>query len=300
MGKVIDETGNKYGRLTVLYRVKNDKKNQAVWHCKCECGKECDVTGVHLRSGKTKSCGCLQKESVIELNKTKRKQEIKKGDRFGFLTILDEPLIGKFFCQCDCGNQVLLKRSDLIMGNNTRCGFQCSIPKKAHNFIDETGNRYGKLTVIKRAENKLNRSEAYWECLCDCGNTVIVVGTSLRSGNTQSCGCIKSKGERKIENILIEHNINFQREYSFENLYINNGLAKFDFAIFDNDNNLLKLVEYQGIQHFNNSDFGKLQRENSDPKKREYCQKNNIPLIEIPYTDYDKLDWEYLKEKCNL
>ena len=57
---------------------------------------------------------------------------------------------------------------------------------------------------------------------------------------------------------------------------------------------------YKCVATSYNSDFGKLQRENSDPKKREYCQKNNIPLIEIPYTDYDKLDWEYLKEKCNL
>jgi hypothetical protein len=34
--------------------------------------------------------------------------------------------------------------------------------------------------------------------------------------------------------------------------------------------------------------------------KKEYCQKHNINLIEIPYTDYDKLNWEYLKNKLSL
>ena len=49
----VDETGNKYGFLTVMYR--------AMWHCKCDCGNECDVLGASLRNGNTKSCGCYQK-----------------------------------------------------------------------------------------------------------------------------------------------------------------------------------------------------------------------------------------------
>ena len=49
--------------------------------------------------------------------------------------------------------------------------------------IDEIGNRYGHLTVIKRVENN-SGGQARWECLCDCGNKTIVTGTHLRSGNT--------------------------------------------------------------------------------------------------------------------
>jgi|GEM_PF-4947761 len=55
--------------------------------------------------------------------------------------------------------------------------------------IDETGNRYGKLTVIKRAHPKGHRSGAYWLCECVCGGRVIVQGGNLRAGNTTSCGC---------------------------------------------------------------------------------------------------------------
>lgn len=59
-------TGQKFGKLTVLYRTDDyiDKNGQhrTMWHCLCECGKEKDIRGTNLTSGSTKSCGCLQKE----------------------------------------------------------------------------------------------------------------------------------------------------------------------------------------------------------------------------------------------
>ena len=55
-------------------------------------------------------------------------------------------------------------------------------------LIDLTGVRFGKLLVIKRAENT-NDNRAKWECLCDCGNTKIIRMTSLKAG-TKSCGCL--------------------------------------------------------------------------------------------------------------
>ena len=55
--------------------------------------------------------------------------------------------------------------------------------------IDETGNRYGKLTVIKRVHPNGHHSGAYWLCECDCGGRIVALGGNLRSGNTTSCGC---------------------------------------------------------------------------------------------------------------
>jgi hypothetical protein len=52
------------------------------------------------------------------------------------------------------------------------------------------GQKFGRLTVTEFAYSKINR---YWKCVCDCGNTVIVNGQSLRSGKTRSCGCISNK-----------------------------------------------------------------------------------------------------------
>jgi hypothetical protein len=58
MKRYKDEIGKKYGKLTVIS--KYDRQNRIIrWLCKCDCGNECIVSGVSLRSGNTKSCGCL-------------------------------------------------------------------------------------------------------------------------------------------------------------------------------------------------------------------------------------------------
>lgn len=56
-----DETGNQYGRLTVIEFI-GVIKGKSTWKCKCACGNECTVTANKLRMGSTKSCGCLQRE----------------------------------------------------------------------------------------------------------------------------------------------------------------------------------------------------------------------------------------------
>ena len=75
MGQVIDLTGQKFGRLLVIERVYpsdgenySKEKCRATWKCRCDCGKETIVTGKHLRSGNTKSCGCIHKEILEKRN----------------------------------------------------------------------------------------------------------------------------------------------------------------------------------------------------------------------------------------
>lgn len=58
-------------------------------------------------------------------------------------------------------------------------------------MIDETGNRYGRLLVKKRAYSNNNRAK--WECICDCGNITIAEGVMLRSKKIRSCGCLKDE-----------------------------------------------------------------------------------------------------------
>lgn len=61
---IIDMTGKRFARLTVLERAENDKYGNAFWLCQCECGNKVRVSGQSLRNGHTKSCGCLQKEKA--------------------------------------------------------------------------------------------------------------------------------------------------------------------------------------------------------------------------------------------
>lgn len=58
-------------------------------------------------------------------------------------------------------------------------------------FIDLTGERYGRLTVLQQAENKCGHTA--WTCLCDCGKLSVIKGGSLRDGRTQSCGCLNKE-----------------------------------------------------------------------------------------------------------
>lgn len=62
--------------------------------------------------------------------------------------------------------------------------------------IDLTGNRYGRLTVIKKVPS--NTKKTKWLCVCDCGESRIVQGGNLVSGNTTSCGCIQKERVREI------------------------------------------------------------------------------------------------------
>lgn len=63
MGKYEDLTGQRFGKLTVLYRAKEDHikpsgEHRIKWHCKCDCGNECDVRAEFLKNRHTRSCGC--------------------------------------------------------------------------------------------------------------------------------------------------------------------------------------------------------------------------------------------------
>ena len=67
MGKFIDLTGRRFGRLAVIKRAGSNKKREALWLCKCECGKLTTTTTCSLKSGTTKSCGCLQREIASKI-----------------------------------------------------------------------------------------------------------------------------------------------------------------------------------------------------------------------------------------
>ena len=108
--------GQKFGRLLIqsFDKMKNGK---AYYNCLCECGKEVSVRGTLLVSGKTHSCGCLQKEVV----KT-RSKKYTIGDKYGRLTIIDEVYLHDNLarvCKCECGNTITTRWFPIFScGNN--------------------------------------------------------------------------------------------------------------------------------------------------------------------------------------
>ncbi|MCC8068674.1 MAG: hypothetical protein LIO71_02785 [Ruminococcus sp.] len=129
-------------------------------------------------------------------------------------------------------------------------------------------------------------------CKCQCGNKILVRTSYLTSGHTQSCGCLLSKGENKIAFLLRENNIPFIQQKTFDTCRFNdtNYLAKFDFYV-----NNQYLIEYDGIQHFQNLYFSHAEKNKEhDEFKNQWCKENNIPLIRISYIHYDNLSIEDL------
>lgn len=218
------------------------------------------------------------------------------GQRFGKLVVLQKAKTvnrkSMWLCQCDCGNTKILPGVELKRGRIKSCGCLVKQTNGKREFKDITSQRFGKLVAIKPLDNNNSKRIYTWLCKCDCGNQIIVRGDSLRSGKTSSCGCLGSKGELAIFNLLKEHNISFQCEKSFDDCIFldTNKKARFDFYI-----NNKYIIEYDGSVHFLYSDKGWNNKENFEKTKQHdiiknnYCKQNNIPLIRIPYTHLEDL-----------
>lgn len=233
MSKLIDLTNQTIGYWKVLKRGENTKQGQAKWICECQnCGTIKEVSGGHLRSGRSTNCGCIRKEKL-------RQSTIK----------------------------------------------------------DETGKIYGYLKVERQASKleypRVDRTGIYWVCTClRCGRqNVIIFGDYLRNGDTKSCGCLLSKNESLIADLLTQNSIPFIQQKTFKDLTTTGRSCdslRFDFNIQNK-----YLLEYDGIQHFkkkhcfNEESF--ITTHKNDLLKNQYCFKNDIPIIRIPYD----VEWTY-------
>lgn len=225
-----DLTNKRFNKLKVIKR--EGTSSPVKWLCECECGSLKVVTGGHLTTGHTKSCGCLVSEAAKE-------------------QALQYDLVGK---------------------------------------------RFDSLLVIKRMDKRAHRAVIY-KCLCDCGKEVEINGESLRQRLTTSCGCIRySIGEKNIVDILEMNNIEYKREYKFDNLISNKGYQlRFDFAVFNKNKEISQLIEFDGRQHYENTGWGSIDLQERDKIKNQYCKDNNIKLVRIPYTLRDKITLELLE-----
>lgn len=112
-------------------------------------------------------------------------------------------------------------------------------------FQDLTGQKFGKLTVLKRTKNK--GKNIMWECECDCGNPIhsIVSSTNLKTGNVKSCGCIGR--EKTIE----RNKCPKKNNYTFYNEYIEGETKEGEKFIIDKED-FEKIKNYQWHSHYVN------------------------------------------------
>lgn len=199
-------------------------------------------------------------------------------------------------CRCECGKEVSVVGKDLRQGKTLSCGCLKKERTSQANGNNLIGRTYGKLTVIKQLPSKNHRTR--WLCQCECGNTREVSARELQIGDTNSCGCLFSKGEALVAKLLSEANIPYKTEYIFSDYTA----ARFDFALFG-DEGIICIIEYDGPQHFektaNSGGWNTPERfynitQPKDLEKNEYCKNKGIPLLRIPYTKYNQLTKELL------
>lgn len=298
MPKKIDMTGWKMSehgvsdsRWTVLEYAGHSK-----WKCVCQCGAIKEIAGSSLRSGGSKSCGkCgTKKNKTIDMTGWKMWEHGVPDSKIIVIKQIQRPdKAGHALweCKCNCGNETTFN----VDGCNLRTGhtLSCGCLRKGLNSKDREGQKFGMITIGK-STGKIVRGSYLYECFCDCGNKFFAIPTRVINGHVQSCGCLTSKGEVRLRKLLMDLNIPFKQEYSLYDLLSESGNPRrMDFAIFTEEGKLKAFIEYQGEQHYSpNSNW---YRPGIDEQKREYCRNHNIPLIEIPYTDYDILNEEYIK-----
>lgn len=179
-----------------------------------------------------------------------------------------------------------------------------------HPYKDLKGCFFGELECLE-IDKELTKIKncTHWICKCHrCGNIKSVSLDCLNHGQ-KTCGCLKQSYEAtKIQEYFNINHIKYFQEYTFDDLRGKKNIRlRFDFCIQKNDNNIF-LIEYQGEQHFRETnDFwggkeGFVQRQKYDQMKRDYCKEHNINLYEITYKEdtISKLKEILILEHLNL
>jgi hypothetical protein len=175
-------TGTRQGKVTVFDKI-GTRHRHALYRCVCDCGGEVLLDSGQLLRNENISCKSCYKGS---------RYEDLTGRQFNRLTIIREDVNhaskeGHWICRCDCGVEVTITTGRLNYGKTISCG--CYNKERiVKRKIDLTGNRYGRLLVLRPADGN---DKSKWVCVCDCGAEVTTRSTSLYSGATKSCGCIR-------------------------------------------------------------------------------------------------------------
>lgn len=173
----------------------------------------------------------------------------------------------------------------------TRCPKCANNAKKTNEeFIQEVydlvGNEYVFLEPYINDRTKIRCKHN------KCGHIWCISPGKFLIGN-RCPQCAESKGEQTIREYLKDNNVKFLPEYTFGDLTgVGGGLLRFDFAVFCNNDDLEFLIEYDGEFHYQDiyedGNYEVLQIH--DKRKNQYCKNNNIPLLRIPYWEFDKIE----------
>lgn len=188
----------------------------------------------------------------------------------------------------DCGREFEVTCGDLSQGKG--CRYCSGTMLKTHEQFKEDisnlyGDEYSVLGNYKNAKTKIKMRHNL------CGYEWEISPSSILK-HRRCPNCYKSYGEKQVENFLIHNKINYKTQVTFEECKDDDYL-KFDFAIYDNESNLLCLLEYDGEGHYQPVQFGGISLEEAtdnfqsqirkDEIKNNFCKNNHIELFRISH-----------------
>lgn len=247
---------------------------------KCNiCGKEYKKSLAKYFLSQYRCCGSNPSETKYE----KIVKMYENNDNYNLVKKIDKDNV--LVQHIECGNS--FKRTiQSCLEYLESCPYCNTVSKK--NMTDEK-------EVQKKLDNKffgeielIEYNGVHENNLFKCRKCGLIFKAKLYDLINDSRGCpkcdkIKSKGEKQLNQILIDNNIIFKEQVSVKEL----PRQHFDFGIYNENNELLYFIEVQGEQHFKESSFfdGLEKIQERDNRKRKYCKENNIPLYELLWMD---------------
>ena len=289
---------DKYGdEYEVLGKYINAKTLIKIKHKKCNNMLEMIPDNL-IRGFGCKICANNQKKTHEEIL---REINYMYGDEYEILEEyknMDTPILIKHKI---CGESYK-KRPSLLL-NNVGCSFCSGNAKKTIEQIkQEAFELYGDEYEIVSTEY-INIDSPIEILHKKCGKVSSKSAYSfLKGASCKYCYC--SKGEERVKEVLNKNNVSFTFNEHIEGVKDIRHL-RFDFKIYDcnicNDSDIKLIVEYDGIGHFEPIDaFGGINAfrdvQRRDKIKNKYCRENNIPILRIPYWEFNNIEEILLKE----
>lgn len=289
--------GTKINEWTILDVICDPNRTNTYLSVQCSCGTVTELKVTEVTKNIKLDCGCMHRKRLNE--KTIKKYEYLINTTINGWTILDivppseECRKTRALCRCRCGTIKKVKLQFLLNGRSKDCG--CGRKNTLREIFtnDLVGQRFGKLVAVEMLKKRNKNGRIVYRCKCDCGNEVNVLGNSLVTYHTLSCGCLVSYYNMHIKQLLERKEIDFKSEYT---IYIDDKYYRFDFYL--PQYNLF--IEYDGQQHFEPVRFhGNNIEENEhafritqehDKIKNNYCEEHNINLLRIPYWEKDNIE----------
>lgn len=264
----------------------------------CKCGNVFEVTYESFLGGKhvCKTCSNLAKAMKLRKYDTKTikdKLQEEVGNEYSLLSGYNGYMNKITLRHNTCGN-VYEVTPDKFFGHlKRRCPKCRGGVRKTYNDLLKVVNDRKDYTLLSKEYVNCNTKVRMLHNVC--GTEFEVKPCDFKNGLNGCPYCKQSKGEKLIENYLIDNNISYQRQYRFKECRIKRPLP-FDFAILENDVPIM-LIEFNGVQHyepfrFEHKDIEQKRlkaRQERDKIKIQFAKDKHIPLLIIRYDQLDNI-----------